>query len=381
MKNKIFSLVLVLLFVFGISLLAKDQEGYLFAENREKVTNDSFIAEPSFDTANKVLRDQMPFRDDIINTFSKLFSKFSVGDKLVCYKREYIRVNDVYLDNTYTRASDDSAQICSSKAYNINEISNKYKDIKTYVYYPRRSLKGQLLDSIYIPNNFEQYEQIFLSHVGDKITYQSLDYSDEELSKYFYKTDQHYNAIGADKVYKDIIYMINKNFNIGEPLPLLSESTINNKFIGSYGDNNGRIVDVYDNLTVGDYGINIDEYDYYVNGQLSSIIKEQEATLKDPIYSKVRTYDAYYNVNAGNISFDYHDDSKKNILIFTDSYIGPLKEVLSSHFNKTIMVCGSDILDEFDLDRIIKENNVDIILFLWYQNNLYSNGYYFVPIS
>ena len=100
MKNKIFSLVLVLLFAFGISLLVKDQEGYLFIENREKITNDFFITDPSFDSANKVLRDQIPYRDNILSSFNKIFNKFSIGDKLVCYKREYIRVNDVYLDNT-----------------------------------------------------------------------------------------------------------------------------------------------------------------------------------------------------------------------------------------------------------------------------------------
>lgn len=381
MKNKIFSLLLVLLFVFGASLLVKKQEGYLFAENREKVTNESFIAEPSFDIANKVLRDQMPFRDDIINAFSKLFSKFSIGDKLVCYKREFIRVNDVYLDNFYTRFDKESTKTCSGKAYNINEISNKYKDIKTYVYYPRRSLKDQLLDSIYIPNNFEQYEQIFLSYVGDRIAYQSLDYPDEEITNYFYKTDHHYNALGADKAYKEIVNMINEDFDIGNPLPVINTVSINDNFIGSYGDNNGGIVDVFDDLTVSNYGIDNSKYDYYINGNITSINKEKEQTLNDPIYSKYRTYDSYFNVNTGNVLFDYHDENKKNILIFTDSYIGPIKEVLSTHFNKTVIVCGSDVLNGFDLNKTIEENNIDIILFLWYQKNLFYNGYYFVPIN
>ena len=381
MKNKIFSLVLVLLFVFGVSLLVKKQDGYLFAENREKMTNDSFITEPSFDTANKILRDQIPFRDDVINNFSRLFSKFSVGNKTICYKREYIRSNDFYLDNTYTRSASDLSQICSSKAYNINEISNKYKDIKTYVYYPRRSLKEQLLDSIYIPNNVEQYEQIFLSYVGDKIKYQSLDCLDEDLPKLFYKTDHHYNFLGADKVYNDIVNMINKDINIGGPLPILNTFSINDRFIGSYGENDGGIVDVYDDLIVADYGVDNTDYDYYINDKKTSINKERESTLNDPIYSKYRTYGSYFHVNSGKVVFDYHDNSKKNILIFSDSYIGPIKEVLSTHFDKTVIICGYNELNKLKLDQTIKENDIDIILFLWYQKNLFYNGYYFVPIN
>lgn len=381
MKNKIFSLLLVILFVFGVSLLVKNQEGYLFVENRPKTQIKDIQFDSIHSDTNSVLGDQIYFRDNIMKLFLDVFERFSKGEKLICYDRSQIKINDFYLDNSYVQYDQSLLDTCANKAFNINEISNKYPEVKTYVYNPSRYLFNPILDSIWFPNSYEEFEYTFTYYLGDKVKYNKLSYQDDEIDKYFYKTDQHYNAYGADRTYKEIVEMINEDFNIGEPKELISLKEINKTYRGSYSDMCENDDDIFDVLCVGDYGINSSDYDYYINGEKSDINIERNNTLNDEIYSVTRTYDSFFNSNIGETIFDYHDETKPNILIITDSYIGPIKEVLSSHFNRSVIICGDQGVSNLSLDKTIKDNKIDIILVLWFQQNLYYNGYYFIPVN
>lgn len=381
MKNKIFSLLLLLLFVLGISLLVKNQEGYLFIENRQKKVFNHIKDDFSFENINSVIGDQVFNRDNIIKSFLDIYNNFEIGNKVVCYDRNQIKINDMFLDNSYIRQSDSILDTVANKAFNINEISNKYPEIKTYVYNPGRYLFEPILNSVWFPNNYEIFENTFTYYLGEKVKYKKLEYQDSQIDYYFYKTDQHLNVYGADKVYRDVIDMINEDFDVGAPKELIDIKEINKEFRGSYSDVCENIGDIYDVFADGNYGINDNDFDYYINDKKLSIVNEKESTINDNLYSKVRTYDAYYNSNAGIMTFDFCDESKENILIITDSYIGPIKEVLSSHFNKSIIVSGDYGLEKLRLDDTIKENNISIILILWFHQNLYYNGYYFIPIN
>lgn len=381
MKNKYFSLLLVLLLLFGVSLLVKDQEGYLFVENRPKTQLFDIQKDISINKLNSILEDQIYFRDDIINGFLKVFDKYSFGENVICYNRDQIKIGDVYYDNSYTKLDYSLLDTCSNKAFNINELSNKYPEIKVYLYNPVRYLSEPILDSIWFPNNYEIFENSFVYYLGDKVKYRKLNYEDDKISDYFYKTDRHYNVYGADQTYRDIVNMINEDVDIGQPKELVNILEINNSFRGSYAKNCENSDGIYDRFSAGEYDIDSNLYDYYINGIRTTINDERKAIIKKDAFSNYRLYDTYYNSNSGEEIFDYKDSSKNNILIITDSYIGPIKEVLSSHFNKSVIICGDQSLQNLSLDKTIKENNIDMILILWFQQNLYYNGYYFIPIN
>lgn len=370
MKNKNFSVLLVLLFIFGVSLLVKNQEGYLFVEDREKGKVSDITHDFSFNKLNGVLEDQIYLRDTIIKSFMNVFDRFSIGNKTVCFQRDTVKIDDFFYDNSYVRLKESIKETCANKAYNINEISNKYLDIPIYVYNPVRYLHEPVLDSVYFPNYYDELEDIFAAYLGDKVTYKKMIYQDNEIDDLFYKTDHHYNSYGANIAYKDIVKMINEDIDIGNAKNEIDNIEINKFFRGSYSLSS---IDMCDTLMASEYGIDINSYDYYINGSKTSIEVERSETEK--------TYDSYFCSNIGQVIFDYHDESKKNLLIIADSYIGPIKEVLSTHFNKTVIMCGNGCIENMSLERLIKDNKIDIILVLFYHQNLYFNGYYFIPIN
>lgn len=366
--------------MFGISLFIKEQEGYLFVEDRPKGQVVDIIEKQSIDTIDLVMKDQIYFRDDIIKGFLKIFDRFSFSDKAVCFDREKVKIKNAYYDNSYSKLDDSILETCANKAYNINEISNLYPEVKCYVYNPVRYLEESIFEDIYIPNNYYEIEDTFLSYLGDKVKYKKLKYQDKDFTNLFYKTDHHYNVYGADKTYNEIIDMINEDYEVGSPKPLIDINVLDTEYQGSYCKLNESINDIYDTLSDGVYGIDPNEYSYYINGEKSSLSTERELFIKENTHT-TREYDAYYNSNSGEMIFDWNTPEKKNLLVITDSYIGPIKEVLSSHFNKTLIIAGYDSIGRLSLSDVINKNNIDIILVLLFQQNLYYNGYYFIPVN
>jgi len=370
MRNKLFTALIFLLFVLGISIFVLPQTKDSSYERRGLHINEELSDENLIETSESILKDQFPLRDLSI-TISNAIRKTSnliFGNRLLKLKDDVVSINKNIYINEYTSILTEDKETALNKAFNIKSISEKFPDLKTYIYFPTCIEETNLLDNGTNISIYPELKEEFLVQLNENIKTASLNInSEEEFCDYFYNTDRHWNGYGAYQGYKDIVTLISEDFNIGD----IKEATFEEceyDFYGNYGANLGYLCNP-DHIVL--IKKNLDGYDYYVDNVKS--LDNTEELYKDNGKGDVPYSD--YDVAFGNNSFlrvyDFHQENKPNILIFADSFVNPIKDLLASHFNKTVIVDMRANDGTFDLDKIINENSIDAILFLQYYDNLY----------
>lgn len=389
MRNKIFSLILVILLLAGCGIIFKEQNKVSVAEKRFlKNKNDIEISNRLSKTTEEVLKDQFYYRDDIINTYytlkvivSRAFNPATtystiLGDISLRYLSEEVsELDGGYLIPEVPEYSEDVIDSAASRGYNVREFALKYPKIKTYVYYPTR------VDEFLNPNHLSEtltrdaHKAQLVDIESDYLKLNSL----SDYKNYFFKTEDHWNAFGAYQGYQDVINMMSNNFNIDKPreideiinYPYKFKGNISTK-IGSYGS--------YDNIV--DLKLNgIGDFDYYRDEELYDYYFEKETYQKEGNLSFLSDYEFYFGANAFNRVFDFHQEDKPNLLIFGDSYINTNMMWIASHFNKTYILDLRSKPEDFSLKAYIKDKDIDAALVLMSYNTMYLNGYMYIPLD
>ena len=386
MRNKIFSILLVILFLTGFGVFFVHQKDFSRVEKRVlKKNSDLNIVENNIED---ILKDQFYCRDLIMKGYYKIKLAFnelpyialnSFGDSNLEYKylgKNVIEINNEFLINDILTYDKEKIDLCKSRAFNINEVDLKYPDIKTYVYFPTK-----LEETIDFKDNYGTvYREKFIKQLNPNISYSELeiDCLDEYL-EYFYKTDFHWTGKGAYEAYKNIIEMINKDFDIGLPKEIKNINIYNNTWTGNVASEIGGNW-VPDNIV--DIEINdVDNFKYYVNGQKYDYGKEKNSYKingNDTMYSD---YDFFYGNNYFERRFELNDETKPNMLVFCDSLSNVNLKWIASHFNTTVYIDLRANDGSFNLDDYINKYNIDIIMVNQIYSNLYFNGYMFIPLS
>lgn len=385
MRNKIFSLILIILLILGIGIFIKPQNSISKNEKRYLASAEDI---DSIDDMQNVLSDQFYLRENITNNYFKfkldlnnvpyeLLSLLGKNNEYQYLASDVILIKDGnYLMNDILYYDEAKKESVMSKAYNINQVDLKYENIKTYVYFP--TSYEETID--YEDNYGTKYRELFLEQLNQNITTSQLEVFDlKTYQEYYYKSDFHWAAKGAYQGYKDIINMINKDFDIGSPKEIEEEINYDYKWIGNIGSKiggNGA------KDTISDYNLkDIGEYDYYIDGEIS----EYGAIKKDYALNGNQTgysdYDVYFGNNLLERRFEFNDKSKPNLLVFCDSMTNVTQEWLASHFNTTVYIDLRANDGLFNLDEYIDKYDIDIILFTQYYENLYFNGYMYVPLD
>lgn len=381
MRNKLFSLVLLAFFILGISIFVFPQNETSKQEKRELMINENINSIEDMDT---LLKDQFYFRD----LLNKEYYSFKINANNIIYSllsnKEYkylssdlIDINDGYLSNDVLTYDKEKMEVTASKGYNINQLDLKYPNIKTYVYFP--TSVEEILYTYDDSNSADLYKEEFLKQLNENITYSSLSLpAVDRYKQLFYKSDFHWNAYGAYDAYKDIVNMINKDFDIDEPREIEKEITYDYLWPGNQSSEIGGLgqKDQIIDLKLKDIG----EYKYYKDNQEYEYGKEKKEYVINGNTSYYSDYDYYFGDNCLEKRFDFNND-KPNILIFSDSLSNVYQEWLASHFNTTIYIDLRSNDDSFNLDNYIEEYDIDIILISQRYNNLYFNGYMFIPLD
>lgn len=189
--------------------------------------------------------------------------------------------------------------------------------------------------------------------------------------------------IGIEKVLmkriKNIINMIGEDFNINKPKQIKNIKVYNYKWTTNTANEIGgnwpsdNIVDIE--------AENIDLYNYYINGKQSDFGKEKmryELYGNNTMYSD---YDFFYGSNYFEKRFEFNNEAKPNLLVSCDSLSNVNQEWTALHFNTTIYIDLRANDGSFNLDEYINKYNIDIIMVSQHYNNLYFNGYMFIPLS
>lgn len=284
---------------------------------------------------------------------NQLFYKENIPIKMNT-NGEYIFYNVLdqfyYLETSKTREELDDLFLKQTNFF--KGLYDKGLDI--YIYIPTIYEFTKLKE-----NNLNHYVEDFKSKVGNFASVCSMDIkSIEEYQNKFYKTDHHWNSVGALEGYYSVISMLKE-----EPIKDLKTYEIQDKkYYGS-------IARSAMNDSVSDYLSDIDvslEYDVLINGEKADEhFKPRKMNLKD--YKFYDYYVQYYNGQYGEITYDFHQDEKENLLIFGDSFAWQIDYLLAASFNKTYVInLNYDKYKNGSMDilKYVKENNISKILFL-----------------
>ncbi|MBR2577937.1 MAG: hypothetical protein IKE38_03300, partial [Erysipelotrichaceae bacterium] len=310
------------------------------------------------------------------NTDSHSYSDLKNEISLTYLSDSVVEINDGYLIHNIVEYNDEQLTLASQRGYNVNEFDKKYPDVRTYVYFATR-LEEML-------NEESEYRLLcrenYLMQLNSNISYSALEINSvKDHQKYFYKSDDHWKASGAYKAYCDVIDMISKDYDLGEIKEIEREAVYDHEFKGNISSQIGMVgnSDHLEDYFLKDMG----SFEYYANGELIDIDQVKEnyiANGNDTVYSD---YDLYFGDNYFLREFDFHQEDRPNLLIFSDSYINTNMSWIASHFNKTIIIDLRTRPEDFDLDHYIEEYDIDVALILYSYNTMYFNGNLFIPLN
>lgn len=252
-------------------------------------------------------------------------------------------------------------------ANQISDFADKNPNIKVYAYYINKTEDLNWFDKSEKIRTFD-YADYLKSFLSGKVKFDELEINKfSEMKKYLYETDHHWNHVGGHKGYTEIIDMIREDFDDVLPAkePIKEEDFGKDlKWYGSKWKAAGGIYDVLpDSFKV--YKYDLGSYKPFFGGSQRDISLEKQydrgSINEDPMFDH---YVQYYGYESQIIQYTFtKPESKYNFLLIGDSNNRPIRKVLASHFSNFYFI-EKRILNQYNIDDFVKENNIDIVLFL-----------------
>jgi len=249
----------------------------------------------------------------------------------------------------------------------INRIAAANKNVNFFVYLATRMQDTAYYTEI-VPTEPSTYD-IFLDFInglsGDVAGVGWLDISTfEKRMELCFKTDHHWNALGAYQAYTDVITMINKTVpEIGEPLPLKGLIEFPNvESRGSGAARTGTPV-YYDNFAVMDIDLPAQHPTERVRSKLNEYKNGRWDIDRLGKNDYTGHYENFYDT-PGIITYPENNTGRR-LLILGDSYIYWVSWLIGANFDKTFV---HYTLWEQDLDynKFISDNDITDVLLLQY---------------
>lgn len=369
MKKDKLIIVLFLIIVFGVFafypvkyiLLKTNKLNLISSDNwktYEKSGNRLKDVVMSIETAidNRTVN-YFPFYNDVTSTFYKLNIKLdSLFSDKVYVKANYDGENLFYdkENNFYFLLNNLSSEELDSRIKTqisfYNDISDKYPNVNLYVYLPLRYEVTNFSNL----HNLNNYVNEFKNGLNENIHVSMLESINiDEYLTYFYRTDHHYNSVGALKTYNDIVKMMNIN-NIKD----LSIVNVQSPYYGSLA-RTALNKNVSDNLMDFDYQNDVK------SNNLDSKFKPRNIVKKtNPFYDY---YISYYNGQYDEVIYSSNVQNNRNLLIISDSLSWQVDYILAENFENTYVInlrYGKWKTDKLYLKEYLAEHNITDILFL-----------------
>lgn len=375
-KRAIYLTVPFLSIIFGVGMLnfvTKDKK-VSEAENRnlqQKPTLQNLKDKNFTTTYETYYTDQFILRDKLL----KLDTQIQLASKKSNVKGHYITDDKWILGGTATTKK-------TKKDYNtsinkLNEIANKVKKSNKEMYYVSLPHKVNTLSYKYPKYIDKSYgmenSDLFLSMI-DKNNTKIIDvgryfvdnFSKKELESFYFKTDHHWNSIGAYEAFKYIIEELNKYDNLNIDLSKYNYKTsyLSNKpFIGSYNRNLYTLFDTNEPIPYVYMDRKYNNKYYEIKDGKFEEVKENYI-IGDRFNEDDMTYGGAY---TGNHPYYKVINDKaitnKKVMIIRDSYQAPLTWLLSDVFTQVEIVDPRHV--NMDIDEILKKSDSDIVMVMF----------------
>ena len=188
-------------------------------------------------------------------------------------------------------------------------------------------------------------------------------HSMEEYEALFYQTDHHWNHVGAQRGYEDLLKLLQVE---DAPFQPVEEVVFDAVYNGSYVKRTG-VKNATEHFAV--YRYELPEVKVTVGGRMKKIGRADAYFAGK--YSKdilATHYATFYGGDLGEIVYDTGREERDNLLILCNSYGCSVRELLGRHFNKTYVVDMREYMAQtgksMKIREYLQEKEIDKVLIL-----------------
>src|SRR5574344_58073 len=369
-KNDKFILIVFLIIIFGV-LVWYPIKYVLISTGISSLDYNNFkeyVSKPSTSLKNKLdnivlktktsienrVTNYFPFYDNINYEYSnlRLLNKFLYNNYDSINLKQNSNGEYLFLEketNTlFYRISQNEEELNKKLLSQIKLYNSMVNDdIDLYIYAPNR-YEFTLTDNTELID-MQKYIDKFKKRLNKNIKFATLDSSNiDEYNNNFYKTDHHWNGRGAYKGYVEISFMMG--------IPSLSLNINNEVEMRGSLAKVAAITNITDTFETIDFQ---NKCEVLVNDKKNSSYKPKKILESNNKFFDY--YISYYNGMFEKVEYNCNND-KENLLIFADSNIWAIDEILASQFNKTYIINMKYVNNNFYYKEFIKTNNISKVL-------------------
>ena len=338
MKDKITTILfLIIIFGFGITHILLPDSEISNTERRKLSIFPKFTLTSEYsEKIDKYLLDHFPLRD----TFRKLKANFNYN---VLHKLDN---NDIYLKDNYIFKS-----IYPTNKGSISNFINKTNKIKSLLTNKNKTYIMVVPDKNYYleDKNFLQIDYDYLYKEINKLDMTEIDIRKIMSLNDYYETDTHWKQENLDKVIKQMNFLMNFKYKEVD----YNKNTYDKFFGVYYGES--AISRKPEKLTylTNDTILN-SEVKYLENNKLTTVYNINKLNSLDP-------YEVYLDGASSLIEITNKNSiSKKELIIFRDSFGSSLSPLLIEYYDKITIVDNRYISSNY-IKEYITFKNQDIL--------------------
>jgi hypothetical protein len=323
--------------------------------NIEKINETSGVKVSKFDNIFELIKATRAREQE---TQTKFYS-VPLADSDVSYVQELNR-----LIKTPEIPNNERLAVVENNIKKIKRVEERYPEIDFYVYLPLFLSDLPYFD---MTGTSAKYLDLFKNQFNH-FSYSEYDSLQNALNSY-YLTDHHWNHVGGKKGYEDIIKLIYGNtITPREPVDVIDFNEVT--FYGYLARRIEYSVDISDTISKNNYIL--PKMDIYYNkepqeqyGRLDVYLQKRYSTDKGTDH-----YASLYHPREAEIVFEQNNENLDNILIFADSFSNINRDVIASHFNKTIFISPALFKEKYGdfttevFEKYIADNQINKVLFM-----------------
>ncbi|QUH18652.1 hypothetical protein [Alkaliphilus sp. B6464] len=366
--------VIMIMGTFIINIISKDRV-VSASENRtlqQKPTVEDIKKGVYTSKFESYFSDQFPFREELSMIYTE--ANLVLGNNKI---RNYYLLDDNWIMPTPSKVISDEeledlandinelAQIGIETNKEIYYVSTPHKESMLSHLYPKYT--GGLENSINNKNRFKKYIDTEKTKFIDVDEHFFKEFTEQEREKLYFKTDHHWNGIGAFEGFKYII----EKMNILDNKPwdeYITTMFDKGYFLGSYNKNLNKLVKE-DEVIPYVHMKNKQNYEYFkFNGTMDVKGKEEDFVARDRNKEEILYGGAYMFGNACSILKIRNEEAltNKKVIIFRDSYQAPTSWLFADIFEEVQLVDPRYIKDlDMTIDDIIRESDAHIVIFMY----------------
>lgn len=366
--------ITVIMGTLFITIISKDKE-VSASENRTLAQMPTLKDVKSGEYISKFERyfsDQFPFREELSELYSKAEIFFG-KDKV----KNYYLLDDNWIMPTPSKVM--SEKELKDTANEINELSKIAVNLNKKVYYVSTPHKESMLKHLYPKytdglenalnnkNNFKSYLDLKNINIIDIDEHFLKELSESQREDLYFKTDHHWNGIGAYEGFKFIIEDMNIANNISWD-NYIKTMFDRGYFLGSYNKNLNNLVKEDETIPY----VHLKDkpnYEYYkYDGKTETKCNEKDVIGTRRNEKEILYGGAYMFGNACSILKIRNEDalSNKKLLIIRDSYQAPTSWLFADMFLEVQLVDPRHVESiDLSIDDIIRDSDADIVMFMY----------------